>query len=160
MKKRKKNVFWVRSETPEKDVKKVGQHKIRLGLPRLFVATHSGTRFFWLTSQSILLGRFRGPNIVDMVNRKSKSIRFRECIGRGVQTISTREKRNASVKHGRAATYGPFTMDTCRRSSARQHRSTRAGDMHEDISTPGGRWASRGCGGASNDDVPGSYFKL
>ena len=60
-------------------------------------------------------------------------------------------------KHRRAATWGPFkTMYTCRQSSARQHRSTRAASIHDDISTPGGRWASRGGGGASHVDAPGS----
>ena len=48
------------------------------------------------------------PNRTEIVNRKSKSIRFRESLGRGVQTKSKREKRNAAEKHGRAATYGPF----------------------------------------------------
>ena len=38
--------------------------------------------------------------------------------------------------------------------------STRAAGIHDDISTPGGCWASRGGGGASNVDAPGSNFKL
>ena len=85
------------------------------------------------------------PNRIENRKRKSKSIRFRECFQRGVQTESKREMRNAAEKHGRAATYGPFkTMNTCRQSSVRQHRSTRAAGIHDDISTPGGRWASHG----------------
>ena len=64
-------------------------------------------------------------------------------------------------KHRRAATWGPFkTMYTCRQSSARQHRSTRAASIHDDISTPGDRWASHGGGGASHVDAPGSNFRL
>ena len=51
-------------------------------------------------------------------------------------------------------------MYTCRQSSARQHRSTRAAGIHDDISTLGGRWASHGGGGASNVVAPGSNFKL
>ena len=38
--------------------------------------------------------------------------------------------------------------------------STRAAGIHDDISTPGGRWVSHGGGGASNVDAPGSNFKL
>ena len=101
------------------------------------------------------------PRRIENRKRKSKSIRFRECFGRGVQTESKREKRIAAEKHGRAATYRPFkTMNTCRQSSIRQHRSTRAASIHDDISTPGGRWASHGGGGASDVDAPGSNFKL
>ena len=51
-------------------------------------------------------------------------------------------------------------MNTCRQSSVQQHRSTRAAGIHDDISTPGSRWASHGGGGASNVDAPGSNFKL
>ena len=92
------------------------------------------------------------PNRIEIVNRKSKSIRFRECFGRSVQAESKREHRKAAEKHGRAATYGPFkTMHTCRQSSARQHRSTRAAGTHN-IPTPGGRWASHG-GGAPMEVV-------
>ena len=94
---------------------------------------------------------------VSKQNRKSKSFRFQECFGRGVQTESKRGKRNAAENHERAATYGPSkTMYTCRQSSARQHRSSRAAGIHDDISTPGGRWASHGGGGASDVDAPGS----
>ena len=96
--------------------------------------------------------------IVIVANRNNQF--FFECFGRGVQTESTREKRNAAEKQRRVATYGPFkTMYTCRHSSARQHRSTRAADIYG-ISTPGGRWASHGGGRASNVDAPGSIFKL
>ena len=98
---------------------------------------------------------------VSKQNRKSKSFRFQECFGRGVQTESKRGKRNAAENHERAATYGPSkTMYTCRQSSARQHRSSRAAGIHDDISTPGGRWASHGGGGASDVDAPGSNFKF
>ena len=101
------------------------------------------------------------PNRTEIVNRKSKSIRFRECFGRSVQTESKRENRNATEKHGRAAIYGPFkAINTCGQSSVQQHRSTRAVGMHDDVSTPGGRWASSRGGGASNVDAPGSNFKL
>ena len=76
------------------------------------------------------------------------------------QTESKREQRNATRKHGKAATYGPLkTMYTCRQCSARQHRSTRAAGVHDDISTPGGRWASHEGGGASDVDAPGSNFE-
>ena len=107
------------------------------------------------------------PNRIGNRKRKSKSsggwvkvkvklphfhvsdvFRFHPCFGRGVQTESKREKINAAEKHGRAATYGPFkTMNTCRQSSVRQHRATGAAGIHDDISTPGGRWASHGGGG-------------
>ena len=80
------------------------------------------------------------PNRIEIVNHKSKSIRFRECFGRGVQTESKHENRNTAEKHRRAATYGSFkTMYTCRQSSARQHRSTRAAGIQDENSTPGGR---------------------
>ena len=106
-----------------------------------------------LFSGTIIVGLRASPNRIVIVNRKSKSIRYGECFGRD-QTESKREKRNAAEKHGRAATYGPFkTMYTCRQSSARQHRSTRAAGIQDDMSTPGG-------GSVSNVDAPESNFKL
>ena len=39
------------------------------------------------------------PNRIETVNLKPKSIRFRECFGRGAQTESKREKRNAAETH-------------------------------------------------------------
>ena len=51
-------------------------------------------------------------------------------------------------------------MNTCRQSGVRQHKSTAAAGIHDDISTPGGRWASHGGGGASDVDAPGSNFKF
>ena len=99
------------------------------------------------------------PNRIENRKRTSKSIRFRECFRRCVE--SKRKKRNAAEKRGRAATYGPFiTMNTCQQSSFRQHRSTGAAGIHDNISTPGGRWAFYGDGGASDVDAPGSNFKL
>ena len=92
------------------------------------------------------------PNRIEIVINKSKSIHFRGCFGRGVQTASKRENINAAERHGRASTFGPFKiMCTCRQSSARQHRSTRAAGTHN-IPTPGGRWASHG-GGAPMEVV-------
>ena len=59
-------------------------------------------------------------------------------------------------KQPRDATYGPFkTMYTCRKSGARQRKSTRAAGMHDDVSTPGARWASRGSSGAPKVAAPG-----
>ena len=75
------------------------------------------------------------PNRIENRKRTSKSIRFRECFRRCVE--SKRKKRNAAEKRGRAATYGPFiTMNTCQQSSFRQHRSTGAAGIHDNISTP------------------------
>ena len=48
------------------------------------------------------------PNRIEIINRKLKSIRFREYFGRSVQIESKREQKNAAEKHGRAATYRPF----------------------------------------------------
>ena len=98
------------------------------------------------------------PNRIVVVKRKSKSVRFRECFGRCVRTESNREMRNSGEKQRAAATHGPFkTMYTCQvQGSATQiHQSSRHIPRHFD---PGGRWASRGGGGASNDDAPGSNF--
>ena len=97
------------------------------------------------------------PNRIENRKRKSKPTRFRECFGRGVRTVSKREKRSTAEKHGRAATYGTFkTINTYRQSSVRQHISTAAAGIEDDSSTPGGRWASHGGGGASDVDAPES----
>ena len=86
---------------------------------------------------------------------------FCEYFRRGAQTESKRKKRNVGEQQRRAATHGPFsTMYTRRQSSARQHRSTRAAGIHDNISTLGGRWSSRGGSGILNVDAPGSNFKF
>ena len=70
-------------------------------------------------------------------------------------------KQNQNVKKemhpknmGELQPTGPFnTMYRCRQCS-RQHRSTRAAGINDDISTPGGRWISHGGGGTSSVDAP------
>ena len=82
------------------------------------------------------------PYRFEIVNRKSKSVSFRECVFDEVS------KQNQNKREMQANNNGEL------RPSGRPKLCTYA-RIHDDISTPGGRWAFRGGGGVPNVDAPG-----
>ena len=86
---------------------------------------------------------------------------FESIFGRCPDRIKMRKIYVKAQRQRKAASCRPFTtMHTCGLCSFRQHRSTTAAGTHNGNSTPGGRWASHRCGGASNVDAPGLNLKL
>ena len=98
---------------------------------------------------------------VSKQNRKSKNENRNEFVFESVLDVVS--KHNQNVKRemqpknmGKLQPTGRSNYNnTCRQSSVRQHKSTKAAGMHEKIATPGGRWASHGGGSASDVDAPG-----